>query len=70
MYSYFRILSQYHKISSVINRKNGETEGEMFRDFDGESMSGEKQIFVDVAMVIKTMLLNPGRFSQILSERP
>ena len=25
-------------------------------------MGGEKQIFVDVAMVIKTMLLNPGRF--------
>ena len=34
----------------------------MFRDFDEESMGGEKQIFVDVAMVIKTMLLNPGTF--------
>ena len=34
----------------------------MFRDFEEEAMSGEKQIFVDVAMVIKTMLLNPGRF--------
>lgn len=34
----------------------------MFRDFEEEEMGGEKQIFVDVAMVIKTMLLNPGRF--------
>ena len=34
----------------------------MFRDFEEEAMGGEKQIFVDVAMVIKTMLLNPGRF--------
>ena len=34
----------------------------MFRDFEEESMGGEKQIFVDVAMVIKTMLLNPGTF--------
>ena len=35
----------------------------MFRDFEEEAMGGEKQIFVDVAMVIKTMLLNPGRFT-------
>ena len=34
----------------------------MFRDFEEEEMGGEKQIFVDVAMVIKTMLLNPGMF--------
>ena len=35
----------------------------MFRDFEEEAMGGEKQIFVDVAMVIKTMLLNPGKFT-------